>query len=413
MSQGIDTSLCMYRADQKKNFNRNKIIGIRWCISGKPSEKSCETGAVDDPLNFPNNSEYPLSGQAFIFCAFLDSIVEPNVTVSTEIREISICSVENSPDSTGRSCPFEIQDHTIQPHLSENVAALHLAISAKTLQRDLTVISITPETDFIKEAVHSTRLVETDTFQEWPTQQNSSPYIDTSVPSNVTGLVGKTIELLCKVKNLGNRTVSTFLIDPQTNCNVRSLEFDLSYLMMQLVIIYQVTPIAQVSPREGAAIPFYPHGISESIRAFGPVIVLAAGVHVSHTDESKNVKVFAERNGRKFEINCRTVKAIRCSQSCVSWVRHRDIHLLTIGRYTYTSDQRFEAMHTPHAEEWTLRIRYPQKKDSGIYECQISTTPPIGYSVQLNVVANAPFRIMDLNPKIEDMMKHMHMKGYT
>ncbi|KAK1116915.1 hypothetical protein K0M31_017132, partial [Melipona bicolor] len=127
-----------------------------------------------------------------------------------------------------------------------------------------------------QEAVHSTRLVETDTFQEWPTQQNSSPYIDTSVPSNVTGLVGKTIELLCKVKNLGNRTVS--------------------------------------------------------------------------------------------------------------WVRHRDIHLLTIGRYTYTSDQRFEAMHTPHAEEWTLRIRYPQKKDSGIYECQISTTPPIGYSVQLNVV---------------------------
>lgn len=52
----------------------------------------------------------------------------------------------------------------------------------------------------------------------------------------------------------------------------------------------------------------------------------------------------------------------------VSWVRHRDIHLLTVGRYTYTSDQRFEAMHSPHTEEWTLRIRYAQKKDSGIYE---------------------------------------------
>ncbi|KAG5872946.1 Zwei Ig domain protein zig-8 [Gonioctena quinquepunctata] len=70
----------------------------------------------------------------------------------------------------------------------------------------------------------------------------------------------------------------------------------------------------------------------------------------------------------------------------VSWVRHRDIHLLTVGRYTYTSDQRFEAVHTPHTEEWTLRIRYPQKKDSGIYECQISTTPPIGHFLFLTIV---------------------------
>ncbi|XP_017752170.1 PREDICTED: junctional adhesion molecule A-like [Eufriesea mexicana] len=126
-----------------------------------------------------------------------------------------------------------------------------------------------------EEVVHSTRLIEADTFQEWPTL-DSNPYFDTVVPSNVTGLVGKTIQLVCKVKNLGNRTVS--------------------------------------------------------------------------------------------------------------WVRHRDIHLLTVGRYTYTSDQRFEAMHTPHTKEWTLTIRYPQKKDSGIYECQISTTPPIGYSVYLTVV---------------------------
>ncbi|XP_030753590.1 zwei Ig domain protein zig-8-like [Sitophilus oryzae] len=70
----------------------------------------------------------------------------------------------------------------------------------------------------------------------------------------------------------------------------------------------------------------------------------------------------------------------------VSWVRHRDIHLLTVGRYTYTSDQRFEAIHTPHTEEWTLRIRYPQKKDSGIYECQISTTPPVGCLYFLTIV---------------------------
>lgn len=126
-----------------------------------------------------------------------------------------------------------------------------------------------------EEAVHSTRLFEAGGLQEWQTPEKG-PYFDTTVPSNVTGLVGKTIQLVCKVKNLGNRTIS--------------------------------------------------------------------------------------------------------------WVRHRDIHLLAIGRYTYTSDQRFEVLHTPHTEEWTLKIRYAQKKDSGIYECQISTTPPVGHPLYLTVV---------------------------
>ncbi|KAI4482769.1 hypothetical protein M0804_008622 [Polistes exclamans] len=72
--------------------------------------------------------------------------------------------------------------------------------------------------------------------------------------------------------------------------------------------------------------------------------------------------------------------------SLVSWVRHRDVHLLTVGRYTYTSDQRFEAQHYPHTEDWTLKIRYPQRKDTGIYECQISTTPPVGRTVHLTIV---------------------------
>ncbi|KAL0128915.1 hypothetical protein PUN28_003941 [Cardiocondyla obscurior] len=115
----------------------------------------------------------------------------------------------------------------------------------------------------------------TDFLEEWPTP-GTGPHFDISMQSNFTGLVGKTVHLVCKVKNLGNRTVS--------------------------------------------------------------------------------------------------------------WVRHRDIHLLTVGRYTYTSDQRFEALHSPHTEDWTLRIRYPQRKDSGIYECQISTTPPIGHPVYLTIV---------------------------
>ncbi|KAG7306206.1 hypothetical protein JYU34_008808 [Plutella xylostella] len=112
-------------------------------------------------------------------------------------------------------------------------------------------------------------------LEDWP-QLPGEPYFDPTTPVNVTGLVGHPVTLLCKVKNLQNRTVS--------------------------------------------------------------------------------------------------------------WVRHRDIHLLTVGRYTYTSDQRFEAQHKPRSEEWALRIRSPQRRDSGQYECQISTTPPIGHAVYLNIV---------------------------
>ncbi|CAD1480103.1 unnamed protein product, partial [Heterotrigona itama] len=94
----------------------------------------------------------------------------------------------------------------------------------------------------------------------------------------------------------------------------------------------------------------------------------------------------------------------------VSWVRHRDIHLLTVGRYTYTSDQRFEALHLPHAEEWTLRIRYPQRKDSGIYECQISTTPPIGHPVYLTIVVS---RIQKREFRAEKIVEYKLQQGFV
>ncbi|CAG9090468.1 unnamed protein product [Plutella xylostella] len=107
----------------------------------------------------------------------------------------------------------------------------------------------------------------------------------------------------------------------------------------------------------------------------GPYFDLAA---------SKNVTALL---GKTAYLNCR-VKNLgnKTLNMQVSWVRHRDIHLLTVGRYTYTSDQRFRAIHLPHTEDYTLQIKYPQHRDSGIYECQISTTPHMSHFVHLNVV---------------------------
>lgn len=60
---------------------------------------------------------------------------------------------------------------------------------------------------FSGSSVASSRRFLTDFLQEYPTP-GTGPYFDTSVQANITGLVGKTVHLICKVKNLGNRTVS-------------------------------------------------------------------------------------------------------------------------------------------------------------------------------------------------------------
>lgn len=75
----------------------------------------------------------------------------------------------------------------------------------------------------------------------------------------------------------------------------------------------------------------------------------------------------------------------------VSWIRHRDIHILTVGSYTYTSDQRFQVNHHKDSDDWTLQIKWAQNRDAGIYECQISTQPVKSYFVNLDVVGKLNF----------------------
>ena len=52
---------------------------------------------------------------------------------------------------------------------------------------------------------------------------------------------------------------------------------------------------------------------------------------------------------------------------------------------TYTTDSRFEALHKPGSEEWTLRIMSAQPRDQGKYECQVNTDPKLNFAVLLTV----------------------------
>nr|XP_045602716.1 neural cell adhesion molecule 2-like [Procambarus clarkii] len=69
----------------------------------------------------------------------------------------------------------------------------------------------------------------------------------------------------------------------------------------------------------------------------------------------------------------------------VSWIRRRDLHVLTSGVHTFASDQRFLALHADRSENWTLHIRFSQVRDSGEYQCQVNTDPRISMLFYLNV----------------------------
>ena len=78
----------------------------------------------------------------------------------------------------------------------------------------------------------------------------------------------------------------------------------------------------------------------------------------------------------------------------ISWIRYKDTSLLTVGRYTYTTDLRFEAFHSPHTDDWVVRLKNPQPSDSGIYGCQISTTPHRTQLVYLTVHGKIIFVVL-------------------
>ena len=49
----------------------------------------------------------------------------------------------------------------------------------------------------------------------------------------------------------------------------------------------------------------------------------------------------------------------------VSWIRLSDLKLLTVGRYTYTTDLRFEGRHQKFSPDWKLVLNGAQAGDSG------------------------------------------------
>jgi len=86
--------------------------------------------------------------------------------------------------------------------------------------------------------------------------------------------------------------------------------------------------------------------------------------------------------GKTALLNCRVSNV---GNKTVSWIRPKETLLLAIGRYTYTSDYRFKALHKVMSEDYLLQIRPVQMSDGGVYECQVSSTPPRSHHIHLTV----------------------------
>ncbi|XP_060525794.1 hemicentin-1-like [Cylas formicarius] len=86
--------------------------------------------------------------------------------------------------------------------------------------------------------------------------------------------------------------------------------------------------------------------------------------------------------GQSAMLNCRVKHP---GDRTVSWMRKRDLHILTSGVHAYTGDGRFNIRHPEHSDDWDLKIDYVQKRDAGVYECQVNTEPKISLPIMLNV----------------------------
>ena len=72
-------------------------------------------------------------------------------------------------------------------------------------------------------------------------------------------------------------------------------------------------------------------------------------------------------------MTCAFTKPLRRHR--ISFLSLKDFSLLFIGSAQHTPDKRFSVSQLPNGQAWTLRLKQVSKRDSGVYECQVNTSP--------------------------------------
>ncbi|PNF37842.1 hypothetical protein B7P43_G08375 [Cryptotermes secundus] len=87
--------------------------------------------------------------------------------------------------------------------------------------------------------------------------------------------------------------------------------------------------------------------------------------------------------------------------------RHDSMHLLTVGRHAYSTDQRI-TLSFRYPNNWRLEIKYVTRRDEGHYECQVATHPPRVKKVFLNVTAKRQDTVFDIMDDIRVGLSHYY-----
>lgn len=147
-------------------------------------------------------------------------------------------------------------------------------------------------------------------------------------------------------------------------------------ISLTLNVVNYVDPVRAIQPLSIRPLP--ESGITED-----PLAAL-----LPHYIKKSNIDPYLTRNvttqvGQTAYLHC-IVNLV--GERTVSWIRLKDFHLLTVGKYTYTSDTRFSSVYMSISNDWALQIKYPQVADEGLYECQISSFPSKSIYFRLWVV---------------------------
>ncbi|XP_023218798.1 neurotrimin-like [Centruroides sculpturatus] len=155
----------------------------------------------------------------------------------------------------------------------------------------------------------------------------------------------------------------------------------LSIIWVHLLLSYEIVASGAVVDRENGPVTmkqrFVEHGTNEDDTRNHH------GAHVLPSFDNTTAQNVTTQLGQTAYLHC---IVNNLGDKTVTWIRRKDFNLLTVGTEIYTSDDRFQTIHMEHTNDWALRIKYPQTKDEGTYECQVSSDPKISHFVNLTVL---------------------------
>ena len=94
-----------------------------------------------------------------------------------------------------------------------------------------------------------------------------------------------------------------------------------------------------------------------------------AVVPLFSTSTSQNVKAVL---GEHLLLHC---QVDHLGHHTVSWIRQKDLQILTVGSHKFTTDNSISVKHDLRNGDFMLSIRLVSEDDLGLYECQINTSP--------------------------------------